>query len=189
MKIFSIVVFLVFGVADCPAKEKAVNKPKRTKLTPEQIEEKEEQEAQKFLREQAEVVHLSKEMEKDKRRPSKADLSGNWSTGPNLVGITFQLEQDGEKITGRGYNWGCTGISSVIKMEGTYRGGKLTLATSWTNGEKYVYRMNYAEEDGYPRFQSKDQKSWPSFYTEFETVEQLAKQKEEKGTTEKRGNE
>lgn len=186
MKIFSLFVFLVFGLVDCPAKEKAVNKPKRAKLTPEQIAEKEEKEAEEFLREQAEAVRVSKEMEKDKRRPSKADVSGNWSTGPNLVGIDFQLEQEGEKVTGRGYNWGCLGIYSVEKMEGTYRDGKLTLATTWTSGEKFVYQMMYEEKDGYPRFHSKDEKSWKSFCTGFETAERLAKQK---STAEKSGDE
>src|SRR4030095_1016806 len=38
----------------------------------------------------------------DKRRPTKANVSGAWTSGPNLTGYTIQLEKGGWPTGGRG---------------------------------------------------------------------------------------
>lgn len=120
----------------------------------------------KVEREMERVNQASKAMEKDHRKPTKANISGRWTTGSNLCGQEFQLEQDGEKITGRGYAWGCTGVFPSLKVSGTYRGGRLTLkiVDSFFEQTKTL-RMIIVEKDGFPEFQSTDRKNWPHLYT------------------------
>src|SRR4029434_3648487 len=45
----------------------------------------------------------------DKRRPTKANISGVWTSGPNLTGYTIQLEQRGEPIRGVWHSWRVSG--------------------------------------------------------------------------------
>ena len=70
---------------------------------------------------------LSHLFELDLREPAAENLSGIWTSGPNLGGFDLQLEQRGEKIEGLGYNWGCMGLSSPFKVRGSYSGGVLSV--------------------------------------------------------------
>jgi hypothetical protein len=70
---------------------------------------------------------LSHLFESDIREPTAENLSGIWTSGPNLGGFDIQLEQRGEKIEGLGYNWGCMGLDSPFRVRGSYRTGVLSV--------------------------------------------------------------
>jgi hypothetical protein len=89
----------------------------------------------------------------DNRRPTRADVSGVWTSGPNLVGYTVQLEQRRESINGQGFYWGCLGAYDSFSVSGSYRSNVLSLIfrVSPLKQTKHVY--GYSEERGLPRFQ------------------------------------
>jgi hypothetical protein len=95
---------------------------------------------------------------RDNRRPTKADVSGVWTSGPNLVGYTVQLEQRGQSINGQGFYWGCLGTYDTFRVSGSYRNDvlSLTFRVSPLKQTKHVY--SYFEERRLPRFQVPESK-------------------------------
>jgi hypothetical protein len=121
---------------------------------------KEEQELQARVQtiQNSAEYRIPKAIGGDKRRPTKAKISGVWTSGPNLTGYTVQLEQRGDLVEGRGYYWGCLGIYDIFNISGTYRGDTLSLTFDKVRGkrEEHVYRYN--AERGRPRFEVRNSK-------------------------------
>ncbi len=87
--------------------------------------------------------------DKDGRIPTKGDLSGTWSVGPDLVGYVVQLDQKGESVTGRGYFWGCVGTIAMFEAAGTYKAGILRIKFSETTQSHAWHRFKPIEgKDG-----------------------------------------
>ena len=68
-------------------------------------------------------------LNQDDRVPTLANISGLWSSGPNLVGFTVQLNQQADRgVTGSGYHWGCVGVYNTFTLTGTFIDGVLAVA-------------------------------------------------------------
>jgi hypothetical protein len=95
---------------------------------------------------------------RDNRQPTRADVSGVWTSGPSLAGYTVQLEQRGQSVTGQGFYWGCLGTYDTFHVSGSYRNDvlSLTFRVSPLKKTKHVYR--YSEERRLPRFQVSESK-------------------------------
>ncbi len=92
-------------------------------------------------------------VERDNRRPTKANISGVWTSGPNFVGYTIQLEQRGHSIAGKGFYWGCVGIHDVFRVSGSYQNNKLSLTFRVSAHQQTRCVYHYFEERRLPRFQ------------------------------------
>lgn len=185
MKILAIILAVALGSLFLSAREPA-KKKSSSHREPWELSNAELKRVQRFEREREEATRISEEIQKDKRRPTRENISGNWSTGPNLVGISFQLEQDGQKISGRGYGWGCLGVNSPFKIAGTYREGRLDITVTSPDGEKSRDVMVFVERGGYPRFDSKlRDRSWYFFETDYESAERNAKLEAEQESAER----
>ena len=95
----------------------------------------------------------------DKRHPTKADVSGVWTSGPNLTGYTVQLEQEGGSVTGQGYYWGCLGIYDHFRVTGSYKKEVLSLTFNGTERKVEKHVFQYGEERGHLRFESQKAKT------------------------------
>jgi len=89
-------------------------------------------------------------MDRDKRLPSKADLSGVWRSLPYIPAYVVQLEQHGKSVGGRGLQGGCLG-NEIFEVNGFYEGDKLSLTFSRPNGN-FIRVFRYYEERRQPRF-------------------------------------
>jgi hypothetical protein len=87
---------------------------------------------------------VSEEILQDRRRPTAKDLSGAWTSGPNLVGVIVQLEQKGSVVRGKGCHRGCTpGYFAPFEIAGTYRDGvlRVTYTEAAEKPENVIYRV------------------------------------------------
>ncbi|MEA3210597.1 MAG: hypothetical protein QOE70_3654 [Chthoniobacter sp.] len=94
----------------------------------------------------------------DRRHPTKADVSGVWTSTPNLVGYVLQLEQRGDSVTGRGYHWGCLGIYDFFQITGSNRAGLLSLTFASPERKNEKHDFHYLEDRRRPRFEAKQGK-------------------------------
>lgn len=79
-----------------------------------------------------------------------ADLSGVWKPSlPTLVGMTVQLDQEGNTLTGRGYHWGCIGIYDLIDVEGTVGKSEVQLRFSSKQRPTELHRYHLYESAGH----------------------------------------
>ncbi len=88
----------------------------------------------------------------DKRHPTKANVSGVWTSGPNLVGYVIQLEQQGTSVRGQGYYWGCTETIDVFDITGVYEDDVLTLTFDVPSRKREKHGFSYDEKRNRPRF-------------------------------------
>ncbi len=98
---------------------------------------------------------LAETIEKDGRHPSPTDLSGAWTSGPNLVGYTMQLEQRGETVEGRGYYWGCLGMFNPFRVVGSSKSGTLSLTFTFSTQKHEKRVFKYSLEKGQIQFSRK----------------------------------
>lgn len=116
-------------------------------------------EARKLLAELGPERQVHEALAKDKRRPTKTNVSGVWCSSPNMVGYVVQLEQKGELITGQGYHWGCLGTIGTFTVDGTYHDTTLSVRFDEPDGRQTKSVFRYAEEKPrHPRFQAVDSK-------------------------------
>ena len=72
---------------------------------------------------------FARKLQEDDRVPTQEDISGLWTSGPNLVGYTVQFDVSETAVVGRGYHWGCLGLYDDFELAGTYDGNVLTFVT------------------------------------------------------------
>jgi len=70
---------------------------------------------------------LAQTFDADVRIPSASNLSGVWTSGLGLGGYKLGLEQRGDAVEGSGFDWGCSGLSALLTVSGSYRNGVLSL--------------------------------------------------------------
>ena len=87
---------------------------------------------------------ITDKLARDKRKPTARNLNGVWSSGMDLVGITMQLNQKGDVVTGYGNQWGCAGTYGMFELRGTIRRGMLRMALKlWSvQEERRTYRIS-----------------------------------------------
>jgi len=96
----------------------------------------------------AKAAEIAKAMLADAQHPTRYNISGVWTSGPDLTGVLVQLKQDGQKVTGRGCNWGCLGDFDPYQITGTYKDGILSLRfRGRTVDEKETFRVTFEKEE------------------------------------------
>ncbi|MDB6154716.1 MAG: hypothetical protein JWL90_3169 [Chthoniobacteraceae bacterium] len=98
-----------------------------------------------FDRDQLAAESLAQAFVSDLRIPSASNLSGVWTSGPNLGGYDIQLEQRADAIDGRGYFWGCTGYSAPFTVNGAYKNGVLSLRFSGGSASAEPREYSFAQ--------------------------------------------
>jgi len=83
----------------------------------------------------------------DKRHPTLLAPDGVWHVAPNLVGHSIQLAFDDDRISGRGYKWGCCGNYESFELEGTRSNSSVEL-TFKSSGEDETILFKMTEIDG-----------------------------------------
>ena len=91
-------------------------------------------------------------MRQDKRRPTRADISGVWTSGPNLSGYNMELEQRGETVRGRGFQWGCGAMFDFFQVRGVYHGSILSLTLDYQSEDMPNRTYRYCRKGRRLRF-------------------------------------
>ena len=106
-------------------------------------------ESHPFILEQQAKADFARKLDQDDRVPAPENVSGLWSSGPNLVGYTVQFDLTGKNVVGRGYHWGCLGVSDNFKLTGTYDGDVLSFVTD--EHPEITRKFKYIDVAGFPR--------------------------------------
>lgn len=108
---------------------------------------------------------LVEAVRKDKRRPSRNDVSGVWRSvvffgeargiGPGYV---VRLEQRGETVTGQGYYVGCMGLGALFQVDGFHRADQLSVTFTESPERRLKYDFHFSAKRGEPCFEMPGEK-------------------------------
>ncbi len=103
-----------------------------------------------FFREQQAKEEFADQLNQDDRVPTQKNISGLWTSGPNLTGYTVQFDLTGKSVVGRGFHWGCMGIYEKFEVAGTYDGSILSFVSD--EHPELTRSFKRSEVAGFPRF-------------------------------------